>query len=168
MFVGPLEARKMTFVVSYNQGYRRMRGVWRRMQICMHIWGYIFWLSWQCSNWRRSVASSRMNLAQISFRFVFDWKTHSQAFRKHLKHLKLKFRARKYAYANFCGNMSKGVWRRIQICMHIWRDIFDFHDNVQTGAEASLLAVWTWLKYLLGLFSIEKHTRKLFGNIWST
>ena len=114
MFVGPLEARKITFVVSYNHGYRRMRGVWRRMQICMHIWGYIFWLSWQCSNWRRSVASSRMNLTQISFRFVFDWKTHSQAFRKHLKHLKLKFWARKYAYANFCGNMPKGVWRRMK------------------------------------------------------
>ena len=29
MFVGPLEARKITFVVSYNQGYRRMRGVHR-------------------------------------------------------------------------------------------------------------------------------------------
>ena len=90
MFVGLLEARKITFVASYIHGYRRMRGVWRRMQICMHIWGYIFWLSWQCSNWRRSVASSRMNLTQISFRFVFDWKTHSQAFRKHLKHLKHK------------------------------------------------------------------------------
>ena len=113
MFVGPLEARKIIFVVSYNQGYKRMRGVWRRMQICMHIWGYIFWLSWQCSNWCRSVASSRMNLTQISFRFVFDWKTHSQAFRKHLKHLKLKFRARKYAYANFCGNMPKGVWKSV-------------------------------------------------------
>ena len=25
MFVGPLEARKITFVVSYNQGYRRMK-----------------------------------------------------------------------------------------------------------------------------------------------
>ena len=114
IFVGPLEARKITFVVSYNQGYRRMRGVWRRMQICMHIWGYIFWLSWQCSNWRRSVASSRMNLTQISFRFAFDWKTHSQAFWKHLKHLKLKFWVRKYSYANFCGNMPKGVWRRMK------------------------------------------------------
>ena len=113
MFVGPLEARKITFVVSYNHGYMRVRGVWRHMQIFMHIWGDIFWLSWQCSNWCRSVASSRMNLTQISFRFVFDWKTHSQAFRKHLKHLKLKFRARKYAYANFCGNMPKGVWKSV-------------------------------------------------------
>ena len=25
MFVGPLEARKITFVVGYNQGYRRMK-----------------------------------------------------------------------------------------------------------------------------------------------
>ena len=25
MFVGPLEARKMAFFVSYNQGYRRMK-----------------------------------------------------------------------------------------------------------------------------------------------
>ena len=25
MFVGPLEARKMTFVVDYNQGYERMK-----------------------------------------------------------------------------------------------------------------------------------------------
>ena len=98
IFVGPLEARKITFVVSYNHGYRRMRGVWRRVQICMHIWGYIFWLSWQCSGWLRSVASSRMNLTQISFRFVFDWKTHSKAFWKHLEHLKLKLSAQEYAF----------------------------------------------------------------------
>ena len=25
MFVGPLEARKIAFVVGYNQGYRRMK-----------------------------------------------------------------------------------------------------------------------------------------------
>ena len=59
MFVGPLEARKMTFVVGYNQGYRHMK-----------------------------------------------------------------------AY--------EGVCRFACIFGGIF---FDFHDNVQTGAEASLLAV---------------------------
>ena len=38
MFVGPLEARKITFVVSYNHGYRRMRGVYR----FAYIFGGIF------------------------------------------------------------------------------------------------------------------------------
>ena len=56
MFVGPLEATKITFVVSYNHGYRRMK-----------------------------------------------------------------------AYADL--HTYLGVYS------------FDFHDNVQTGAEASLLAV---------------------------
>ena len=63
--------------------------------------------------------------------------------------------------------MATGVWEAYEgVCRFeciFWGIFSDFHDNVQIGAEASLLAVWTWLKYLLGLFSIEKHTQKLFS-----